>query len=250
MDINVGEAAPADFADVFDEWIAGASINKRSVTIYGKPGLAAEYEQLERDLEVAEEAEKHGAELAGSEVRRITARMEELYGEWQASKSTWTVRGVSSEMAERLKAAEPARVEPEPLVEPKAPVLPERATEQQRKSHTIAMQEYDAKLAAYREALPEHTQAVEAFNDALNLRYITAAVLKIEFADGRTVEAEVDDDGAVVVPAVTVAQLTKLRKRLGETQLLSLITASQAALLVEPEIPAPFSRRTSETEGT
>src|SRR5690554_2188570 len=65
--ITPSESVPADFADVFDEWIGGATIAKRSVPIYGKPGLYAEFQDLERRLELLESLGEDGGEFAGSE---------------------------------------------------------------------------------------------------------------------------------------------------------------------------------------
>jgi len=38
-----------DFSDAFDDWIGGASISKRSLVIFGKPGLYARMQELERE---------------------------------------------------------------------------------------------------------------------------------------------------------------------------------------------------------
>lgn len=243
MSINpdtFGEPVPTDFADVFDDWIAGASIAKRSVVIYGKPGLFAEYEQIERELEVARESEKHGAELAGSDVARLEQQLEELYAEWVASKSTWVVRGVTPETLERAKAQEPAIEEP---TAPEAPELPKNATDQQKRAHTVAMQRHA-------EAVAEYEAATDVYNDEINLRCIAWSTLSIEFSDGRKVEAQIDDDGEVIAPVVGVDRLRNMKRRLGEAQLLKILSAAQMATVVEPEIPAPFSRSTSESDPT
>ena len=247
MSINpAGEPLPIDVDDAFDDWLSGASINKRSVEIYAKPGLAAEYEQLERDLERAEEAEKHGAEMGGRESRQIIERMAELYEEWMASKSVWTVRGVNEAMSDRIRAEVP---EVPPLVEPTKPEpLRKNATPQESKNHTLAMQAYDKARAEYEAALPAHEREVAKHTDETNLRYIAAAVEKIELGDGRTIEAEYGDDGDVVTPAVSVEKLRQMKVRLGDAQLARVLLAMQVASVREPVISGPFSRASSTTE--
>lgn len=225
------ESVPADFDDAFDGWIAGASIAKRSVQIYAKPGLYARYEELQRELEIAEAFEKDDETLGGSQVEEVVAKMKTLYDEWVASKSTWTVRALNDGDYKTIEADMSADglVEPDELIEPKP--LPEKHTDQQGKSHTEAVKKYTAALPAYQEVLTAHA-------DATNLRVISRAVVGIKFADGRTKDS------------ITLAQLETLRERLGERQLLSLIQASQIATYQEPEIPAGFSRRTSEDDQT
>ena len=233
------EALPADFdGAAFDDWIAGATVAKRSVVIYGKPGLYAEYEQLERDLEVAKSNEEHGAELAGSEVRRIERRMRELYDEWVASKSTWIVHALDDEALTALKEQEPALVEPEAPKPPEEPVLPERPTVQQQKSHELARQAYEKAVAEHAAATKAHDRKHAAYAAEMNFRAIAAAVERVEFPDGR------------VAGEVSVGQLRAMHARLGEQQLLRLVTAIQLAGLTEPEIPAPFWSDGSEVDPT
>lgn len=236
------EPIPADFeGDAFDEWIDGATVSKRSVAIYGKPGLFAEYEQLERDLDVAEAAESGGEELGGSASKRIRRRLAEIYAEWMDSKSNWVVRALSEEDFEDIKETlkNEGVEEPDDLPEPTRPKdLPARPSEQQSKSHTLRMAEYEAAKTEYNEAYPEHAKAVAAYADELNLRIIATAVDRVEFASGRVQES------------ITVAQLRSLKSKLGERQLLSLINASQLAMYQEPEIPAPFLRTSSEDDQT
>lgn len=236
------EPIPADFeGDAFDEWIDGATVSKRSVAIYGKPGLFAEYEQLERDLEVAQAAAKGGEEMGGSESKRIERRLGEIYAEWMDSKSNWVVRALSEDDFDAIKEqmAEEGIVEPDPLPEPVPPKdLPAKRTDQQGKTHTLKTAEYETAKAEYDATLPDHTKAVTAYADELNFRIIATSVDRIDFASGR------------VQDSITVEQLRKLKKRLGERQLLSLISASQLAMYQEPEIPAPFSRTSSEDDQT
>lgn len=89
---------------VLDEWIESASLTRHSVTIYGRPGLVVEFEQLERELEQLDEADQ---------VRRgeIVERLTDLFDQWQASKSTWIVEDVShvNDEVRAATGAEPSR---------------------------------------------------------------------------------------------------------------------------------------------
>lgn len=242
LNLTESEAVPADFeGDAFDDWLGGATVSKRSVPIYGKPGLYAEWEQIERDIEIAEAAEAGGGEMAGSESKKLKKRREEIYYEWMDSKSDWIVRALDEddlkEITNELEAD--GIVEPERLVEPTKPTpLPGRHSDQQGKAHTLATNEYETAKAEYEAALPDHQKAVTAYADELNLRIISVAVDRIDFASGRTQDS------------ITVEQLRGLKKRLGERQLLKLIQASQLAMFQEPEIHAPFSRDSSEDDPT
>lgn len=242
-DLTESEAIPADFdeGDAFDDWIGGATISKRSVPIYAKPGLYAEWEQVERDIEIAEAEEAGGQELGGSGSSKLKKRREEIYHEWMDSKSDWVVRALDQDDLDAIVAEleEEGFVEPESLVEPVEPKpLPNKHTEQQGKAHTLAVNDYEAAKVEYDAALPDHQKAVGAYADELNLRIISAAVDRIDFASGRV------QDG------ITVAQLRKLKKTLGERQLLKLMGASQLAMYQEPEIHAPFSQDSSEGDQT
>lgn len=237
LPITPSESVPADFDSIFDDWIGGATIAKRSVPIYGKPGLYAEYQELERRLELLDSLGE--TEFAGSESSQIERRMRELHDEWQASKSTWTVRAVDFDELDELKAQEPALIEPKEPERPTAPApLPAKHDVQDAKRHTLETQKYRAEMDQYDAAMAEFEPKVKAFNLELGYRTIAATVVKVEFADGRTLDR------------VTVEQVRRLRETLGERQIQSLITAAQLAALQEPEIPAPLSQRTSEDETT
>jgi len=217
---------PEDFGAAFDAWIGGATLSQKSIEIYGNPGLFAEYEKLERDLKIAKaEAESEEASMSDSKVADIEEQMVDLYNKWQASKSTWTVRGVTQADSKELSEKYPD----EEL--PKAP-------------------EADADAAA-KKAYKDAVAAYDANVDGRNYAVLERTVLKIEFADGRTMEAEFADDQVTIVkPAITAAQLAKLRQRLGEVQYIKLIGASQLASLQEPVIPAPFLRNNSKGDPT
>lgn len=204
---------PQEFADVFDDWIAGAAITRRAVTIYGKPNLAAEYETLERDLAMLDD-EDQGGELAGGPKSKILARMAELHDEWVASKSVWTVAGVTPTRVEELRLQEPVLVEP-------------------LKPTPVAEDADDEARLAYVEAHSAYLVALLAHQLEMAYRIVADAVVKAEFGDGRT------------KVGITVDQVRALGARLGDRQVRKLANAAQAADAKDVVIPAPFSRRNS-----
>lgn len=163
--------------------------------------------------------------MEDSGVADIEQRMVELYEAWQASKSTWTVRGVTQADSKDLSAKYPEL--PMPTVPPADAAADVKAA-------------YDRDVDAF-----------EARSDERNYAILERTVTRIEFADGRVMTAEFGDDQITITrPAITAAQLAKLRARLGEVQYIKLIGASKLAAVKEPVIPAPFSRSSSKTDQT
>lgn len=227
MSENDTTTGPDDFGDMFDSWIAGATLAQKSVDIYGDPALQAEYEVLERELEKAKAVAKGGetSQADAGEVERIEEQMVELYEKWMASKSTWYVRALPSEIAAAVAEEHPEIPEPS--------VLKPDATVDERNEHAAAVKAY--KAAA----------------DNRNFAILPQLVVRIDWPGDRSVKAVYDDDGVrFKTPAVTSQQLRSLRTRLGDIQYLRLLSASQLANLQEPVVPAPFLRSNSENEKT
>lgn len=226
----VSTPVPVEFdeGNAFDDWIAGGSVAKRSVVVYANPGLYAEYQHLENEYAIAKAREADGAELAGSESEKILGRMEALYDEWMASRANWIVQALSQSRIRECEAMEPALTEP---VEPPRPILDANASETAQRSHTVKMQKFEKEYAAY-------VKALEAYNDELNMRCLAAATERIEFADGRTVSE------------ISVEQIRTMRATIGDLQVTKLASAVTLSTIEEPEIPAPFSLRTSEDDQT
>lgn len=247
-------------ANFFDEWIDGASPARRSVTIYGKPGLYAEATQLRKDIEVARAVAKDG-EMAGSGLAALQAREEEIYAEWMASKTTWVVERLDEDGADRIRASleadgfvDPSEPEiPERPEEPVKPVLPDDPTEKQQRTHTARMKAYEAEWAAFEAKLPAYKAAMEKYEsdyatwekehdrfvDESNYRMVAEAFVEMQNADGST-----------KATSITVSQLRRLAKTLGSVQILKLSTAVTDATANERELEAPFSQSTSEDDPT
>jgi len=206
-----------DFASAFDDWIGGASINKRSVPIYGKPGLYARWQELDREHRKLTEAANGEGSLGDANVAAIEDEMTALEAEWEASKSVWVVRPISE--ADRF------RIEADMGDAPLKPVQPPAGAP-------------DAERATYERKRKVYELAKNAYADRVNIQIIAAAVESITFADGR------------VAHGVTVEQIETMRTALGEAQLLRLIAETTAATIEEPTISGPKSLRNSAPDQT
>ena len=215
-DMNGPEIVPVDFANVMDDWLGGAAIAQTSVVIYGKPSLIGRYEDLARQREVVEKSLQAEGTLSSPQLTAIDEELETLYNEWMASKSTWYLRGLTEEERDEIQKATPVTPDPEPL--------PKGANPGQIEWHA--------------EALAEAAKKREEVSREENYRVIVAALVKVEFADGRTAES------------VTVEQMRGLHKKLGDLQLSKLARGVALATAGDLELPAPFSLRTSQTDQT
>lgn len=210
--------APLDFDDnVLDEWIGGGDVTKHLVVMYGKPQLAAEYETLEDQIRLASlNASDDGDELGGSEVGKLKRRLEEVYNEWAAARSRWTVRAITDEtLAEAEKATAKAKgAQPVPPKEPS------------KDAPASKREDYEAKFKKYEIADRE-------WNDHSNAELIMRLVEHIEFADGR------------VARVTKPEQILKMRATFGEQQILKILDAAKLGRMLSPELKAPFSSSTS-----
>lgn len=90
------------------DWISKASLPTRSVVIFGRGDLVGEIEDLNRKLEVAEALEREDGTLAElSDANKIRQRLEEIWHEWNQSKTIWTVRALTAAETEKIQAENP-----------------------------------------------------------------------------------------------------------------------------------------------
>lgn len=128
-ELNVGDAVPAG-EGWFDQWLNTGTVAQRSVEIYGRPDLFAEFESLERQLSVAKEIEESGDKVLGDTgVETIEKKMEDLYTEWQKSKTTWFIRALTSSEIEQIRDDCGFPDEPEDEADKEAQKAYERDTE-------------------------------------------------------------------------------------------------------------------------
>lgn len=242
MTEHTSEAVPVDFD--LDGWIDGGTVTQRSVAIYARPDLMAEYEDWERRYKVAESRVKQaGGEVGlddGDELAALTAEGERIYEAWMASKATWYVRALSPEEIDEITERTPKfdDLPKFPEEEPKEPRGTQSAAQAAAfgTAHAAWRSRRDAFLAEQETAALELRKKRIAARDETNIEMVAAAVVKIEAANGATAHG------------VTVPQLRKMRERMGQRQLNSLIEAATIATMGEPEIKPDFSRSTSKRD--
>lgn len=199
--IDSSESVPAG-EDWFDSWLSTGTVAQRSVDIYGSPNLMADYDQLKRKLDIAEQREKGGVELSNTEQRestQILEQMEKLYSDWMKSKSTWFIRALSYEETKAINK------EADGLEEPG-----EKATQAEK---------------------DEYQQKVEEVNERTDLMAIQQALVRVEDANGSTVMED-----------ITIPQLRNLKAKIGMLQMSRLVQASLVASSQEPNMPVPLSQ--------
>lgn len=215
------ESEPVDVAFDLDAWIDGVSAAQRSVPIYGRPDLFGRYEELQRQITALEHATKggEGSVTDQEELAALYAEHDALYEKQRASKTTWYVQALDSDVIAAINAEHPVPDLPPAPAEPAA-----NAPQSVRDKHRAALKRHQAKVE---KITPKRAEAADARNIAL----IAAAVVRIADYTDRT-----------VATSVTIDQLRALQgKPFGAIQLGSLLTASFQAKAGEPVIPAPFS---------
>ncbi|ETK36124.1 hypothetical protein [Microbispora sp. ATCC PTA-5024] len=97
----------------FDEIKAKAKLPTKAVPLCLRGDLQAEYEGLERDLQLLKDRQKRGGTLSGTsdELRALEEKMAVLREEMQDSTQTFTMRALSKKQFSDLKAAKPPREE-------------------------------------------------------------------------------------------------------------------------------------------
>src|SRR5690606_27843947 len=226
---------PVDFDEALDDWIAGASLARASVVVYGNGAVAARMHAIVRELAEAgyEPGSVEGEDTlvdTDDRLRALEAEWERLNAEREASRTEWVVEDVSAALDEIRALVGPLPEPPDPLEEP---VLPSNPSEAQRRAHEKAVAAYEAARPAYEEALREYEAASMKWMDTFALRLIERAVVEIRFANGKK------------APGISFEKLSELRQRIGERQLLDVKNAIDRLMKGEMVVEAPFSRNVS-----
>lgn len=213
------ESAAVEFD--LDTWIDGVSAAQRSVPIYARPDLFGRYEEIQRQITTLEKVTKtgEGSITDQEELGALYAEREALYEQQKASKTTWYVQALDSDVIQAINEEHPVPDLPEAPKEPAA-----NAPQSVQDKYRAALKRYQDKVT---KLAPKRTEAA----DARNVAFIAAAVVRIADHTDRT-----------LATTVTIPQLRALQaKPFGPIQLGSLLTASFQAKAGEPVIPAPFS---------
>lgn len=239
-DIDLGEAVPVDFN--LDDWLDGGSVSQRSIPIYSRPDLIADYEEWGRRYDAAEERAKDAIDETAlgeaSDLEQLKAEGEEIYARWQASKADWRVRALDDEdEIQPIVSRKPIHPDLPEFAEPEPKQPRDFGNGKPSESYVAAHTAWKARRDAFLEAQKPEQDALdkkrsEADDDA-NLEMIATAVVSIEFANG------------VTASGVTVEQLRRMRKSIGARQVQRLLNAATLATIAEPTMPVPSSRTTS-----
>ena len=232
-------------AEDFDlmAWIASGTVATRTVDIFNRPDMIAEYEALEAEYTAAEKAAVQAgndAPMSAVDPRPgVEARMEEWWERWDASKATWTVRALSHDEIEATFEAKDGGIASPP--QPVAP-LPQAGKK--------AQEDYSEKVTKW-------ARAVHEADRERTLHLISAAITAVESTRGRLER----DPGHP--PIVTVEALRQLRDRphgdtwvgmipsgKGQRVTGKLATAVMAATEGDVAVPRPTSPgRSTTTQG-
>lgn len=194
--------------DWFDSWISTGTVSQRSVDVYGRPDLYAQYENLERQYAIAQAQEKNGGaerdltEMSAS--NQILEDMEKLYAAWTASKTTWFIRALNEDEIDKIKDEADFPTEPK---------FKEGMAE-----------------GAKKEVQSRYEKELTRANSKSNFGMISAALVEVKNSKGDVVKKE-----------ITAAEVEKMRAKIGDLQILRLVSAAMVASTQEPTMPVPLS---------
>lgn len=204
-----------DQGDWFSQWLDSGTVSQRSVDIYGRPDLYAQYEDLERRYAIAREQEKKGgaerdmSEMA--ETTRILEKMEDLYDAWMKSKTTWYIRALGQEEIDDARDESNFPTEPE-------------------FKKGIAE---DAK----KKVEDKYKRELNKAQSRANFLTVSKALVKVTNPAGDTVKE-----------SITPEEVERLRGSVGDLQILRLVGAAMVASSEEPTMPVPLSPESSNSD--
>lgn len=202
-----------------DDWLDGAHRAERSVTLYARADLLADIDQLEAKLrqvaEVPEEDRSYADTDAGAEIR---ANIDRLYVALDESKLV--VRVTSLEDTEQEAIAEQVKKDLKAEADKAASEARAEAREKCRRLEITAANDINAFVRP----------AANAAADAVIEREVSI----------RTIAA------AVVSPRMSIEQVRKLYKKIGDAQVALLSQAYTRASLEAPQVTVPKSSTPSQ----
>lgn len=205
--IEDSTAIPAG-EDWFDAWLDTGTVSQRSVDVYGRPDLYAQYEDLERKYAIAQAKERKGGPERDltqmSESNQILEAMEKLYSAWMKSKTTWFMRALNEDEIDA------ARDEADFPTEPK---------------FKDGMAE-----GAKKEVQAKYERAKTKADATSNYSMVAKSLVKVTNQAGDTVKE-----------SITPAEVEKMRTKIGDLQILRLVQAAMVASTQEPTMPVPLS---------
>ncbi len=220
----------------FDAWLSGAGLAQGSVEILQKPALLAKWDDLRRRYERAQQTAKGEGGIADDNpLTELESEAEALMSEIEASRTVLHVRALIPDDLSAILAAHP--VTPGPQFRGKIPSVQPNPTETQAKAFlgmwqacTLQKEQWEADNAA---AIDAHRQSVMDALEAQGAEKISRAV------------ASVEQGGRVVASHITVEQVLKLARAIGNPQVSKIIAEIDRLSESAPEVPASFLSRNS-----
>ncbi|MET4095111.1 hypothetical protein [Arthrobacter sp. UYCu712] len=203
-----------------DNWLDGIQRTERSVTLYARPDLLADIDELEAQLRTAAEVHEEDRSLSDDGGAKIQQRLDALYIDLDASKRIFRVSFLDDEEQQAIEVAVKAELKDEA---DKAAAEARKEAKEKCKRLEIT-QPNDINSLARTMA---NTAAEKIFEREVSIRTIAAAV---------------------VSPKLTVGQVRKLCTKVGDAQIRLLSMAYTRASNEAPQVTVPKSSKPSPTD--
>lgn len=204
-----------------DDWLDGAQRTERSVTLYARADLLADVDELQAKLrqveEVAEEDRSYGD---SSEAAAIQAQIDDLYIQLDDSKMVFRVSFLDDEEVDAIN--EQVKKDLKDEADKAAVEARKEAREKCKRLEITAVNDINTITRQM-----ANTAADEVLKREMNVRTIAAAV---------------------VSPKISVEQVRKLYKKVGDAQIALLSQAYTRAAVEAPQVAVPKSLKPSPTD--
>lgn len=222
MTENIPETAPDIDGDLFDELLATGTARRGRVSIYFRQAVIEELNAIAAEVEDLPDGPETISQQ--SRVREIQARWDEAYKRYEDSKVTFTVVPLPREVTRAIWEELP---NPQPPHNPLKDTWPVGTTPEEREA-IIAQRE--AAEARFGERLKEWRAEVDAQEDRRVVRFLAAAIEKVETVKGEQ-------------PGVTSARIEQIRTGMyGVDRINMLWEAFKKVSQPGGELDRPFSR--------
>lgn len=205
-----------------DSWLDGIQRTERSVTLYARPDLLADIDELEAKLRLADEVPEEDRAMSDSTGGKLQEQIDALYIALDASKQVFRVSFLDDEEVNAIQEA--VKAELKDVADKAAADARKEAREKCRRL--------------------EITQTNDINNVMRTMANAAADKVIEREVSIRTIAA------AVVSPKLSVDQVRKLYTKVGDAQITLLSTAYSRAANEAPQVAVPKSSRPLQTGET
>lgn len=224
-----------------DSWIDGATVAQVSLDVIQKPHLLGKFEDWERRFAAAERIDSVAERSIGDPdpLAALEAEGEALRAQMRASMATIFLRALDGDDVAAIEKAHPLPEKPAMFDEP-MPELVKNPTDAQAKAFAKASEFWELARDKFNAAhKDEHEAWATAARQVLENRGIEQ--LATSFA-GMSI------GGKIIAEGMSFDQAAKFIKKIGPVQLKRIIAEIGRVTEMEPEVPAGFLSRTSESD--